>query len=170
MGNSSSQYAIRRIEILQPNGLLPVKITSAKTANRSRTAHQDQETSLRIVGVAKVTVPRSDTDIVASVSWFQNLVLGQLGTSLAIVAVASMGLGMLGGHLPARHAARVLAGIFLLFGAPVLASGLLESVQSAQSRGSLEPPTMRDAMPTTSSQPYDPYAGAAVPRTGGTWP
>lgn len=117
-----------------------------------------------------MTVPHSDTDIVASVSWFQNLVLGQMGTSLAIVAVASMGMGMLGGHLSTRPAARVLAGIFLLFGAPVLASGVLGSVRFAQLPGPLGPPTLPGTIPSASSQQYDPYAGAAVPRSGGTWP
>jgi len=53
------------------------------------------------------------------------LLTGPLATAIATIAVAGVGLGLLGGHLAWRRAARVALGCALVFGAGGVAGGLL---------------------------------------------
>ncbi|NWE54557.1 TrbC/VirB2 family protein, partial [Brevundimonas sp. P7753] len=49
--------------------------------------------------------------------WVQELLLGPVATSIAVIAVAAIGLLMLSGRMNIRRSATVLVGCFILFGA-----------------------------------------------------
>jgi len=78
---------------------------------------------------------------------------------------------MLTGRIDVRRAARVVFGCFILFGASTIAGGLMSAVRGGVG-GEIElantapppqlPPPPATA-PATAVQPYDPYAGAALP-------
>ncbi len=63
-------------------------------------------------------------DPFGAVSWVSGLLLGPLGTSCAVIAVAWFGYGMLGGRLSARRAGLLVLGCFIVFSAPSLALAL----------------------------------------------
>lgn len=66
----------------------------------------------------------------AGTQWVQELLLGPVATSIAVIAVASLGLLMLSGRMNIWRAATVLVGCFILFGAASIAKGL-HGVRSA---------------------------------------
>jgi len=111
--------------------------------------------------------PEGFGPFVAAVRWIEGAALGTIATSVALIAVATVGLLMLSGRLPVRRSASVILGCFILFGAPTIATGLLSAVQTAVSGEAPIPPILE---PTPLPEPgnkatpaYDPYAGAAVP-------
>lgn len=113
--------------------------------------------------------PGGSNSLLAAASWLQHALLGSIATAVAVIAVAGVGLLMLNGRMRLGHGARVIAGCFLLFGAPVIARGILTGVSrqpgyTAPAEHADVPPPPRIA-PTAapSPQPYDPYAGASVP-------
>ncbi len=102
--------------------------------------------------------------ILAAAAWVSHLLTGQTALILATVAIAVLGLTVMAGRLPIRRGIEVVIGIFLIFGAPIVAAGL-----------SGTNPTEADVPPAASSAPsvnaapptaavYDPYAGASVPQ------
>jgi type IV secretion system protein VirB2 len=103
--------------------------------------------------------------LVEALVWIQGLLLGSVATGVAVIAVAFLGFGMLTGRVDWRMGARVVLGIFILFGAPIIAQGL----QSAVSHdGQAAPGPMaanrKQAAPKVpdlkrSADPFDPYAG-----------
>jgi len=109
----------------------------------------------------------------AGTQWVQELLLGPLATSIAVIAVASIGLLMLSGRMNIRRAATVLVGCFILFGVASIAKGL-HGVSSAFTGKTPRPqsilaplPPSIDAQPSQPKQtdgPADPYAGASVRR------
>lgn len=116
--------------------------------------------------------PAGSNPFVAAIGWIEGVALGTVATSIALIAVASIGFLMLGGRLPVRRGATVIAGCFVLFGAPVIAAGLLGSLQSGSNvpeRAAPPPSPLAAAIPKptplpTPARSYDPYAGAAVPQ------
>ena len=114
--------------------------------------------------------PAGSSPFVAAIGWIEGVALGTVATSIALIAVASIGFLMLGGRLPVRRGATVIAGCFVLFGAPVIAAGLLGSLQSGSNvpeRAAPSPLAAAIPKPTplpSPAQSYDPYAGAAVPQ------
>lgn len=96
--------------------------------------------------------------------WIRDVLLGSVATTVAIIAVATVGLAMLNGRVDVRRGMTIVIGCFVLFGAPVIATGLLR-VAPGQPMAAPAPPPPRP-LPTPASTPtaYDPYAGAAVPR------
>lgn len=118
--------------------------------------------------------PVTPAPLFAAVTWIERTALGSLATSIAVIAVAVVGLMMLRGRLEVRRGVTVILGCFVLFGSPVLAAGI-RGLASAV----LPPPVVRAVpppppvpmarmpalMPTAPSSPppnYDPYAGASV--------
>lgn len=105
--------------------------------------------------------------LVAAVAWLQQTLLGTVATSVAVIAVATVGLMMLSGRVNFRHGATVIAGCFILFGASAIVAGI-ESFAGRGAAGDpgyrLEPPPPA-AAPPAEARPGedDPYAGAAVP-------
>jgi type IV secretory pathway VirB2 component (pilin) len=68
--------------------------------------------------------PVTPAPLLAAVTWIERAVLGSVATSIAVIAVAVVGLMMLRGRLEVRRGATVILGCFVLFGAPVLAAGI----------------------------------------------
>ncbi|MEP7004417.1 MAG: TrbC/VirB2 family protein [Sphingomonas bacterium] len=108
----------------------------------------------------------------AAVSWVQGALLGTIATTIAVIAIGSIGLMMLSGRSVPKRGATAIVGCFILFGASRIAAGLQamatgsgEVTTTAISRGHVEAtfPTPIAAPDRPPSQPYDPYAGAAVP-------
>lgn len=96
---------------------------------------------------------------------------GAVAISIAVIAVASMGLLMLAGRIDVRRGTQVILGCFVIFGASAIATGIQVSISGLRSAEPLpeidSPPTYYPpaATPPPQSLPAvtDPYAGAAVP-------
>lgn len=105
----------------------------------------------------------------AAVAWIEAILLGPIGTSLAVIAVASVGFLMLSGRINLKRGATVIIGCFILFGASSIAHGLRgvaagsapESPRVQANRASEPPPAL---VPASPPPPTDPYAGAALRR------
>lgn len=117
----------------------------------------------------------SDNVFLTAVQWLQDLLLGPLAISLAIIAVAALGLMMLSGRINIRRGGAVILGCFILFGAANIAQGLREAAGSAQSAQpaltipvmeAAEGPVLQNtlAAPAQATISADPYAGAALRR------
>ena len=112
--------------------------------------------------------PPTESPIIDSIAWIQGAVLGGIATTIAVIAVASIGLLMLSGRLELRRGITAVLGCFILFGSASIASALSGFADSdarpgaplAQVPAPLSSQT-RPAMPPPSI--YDPYAGASVP-------
>jgi type IV secretion system protein VirB2 len=101
--------------------------------------------------------------LVAAVSWLQGTLLGTIAATVAIIAVSWVGLLMLMGRLEIRRGITVVAGCFVLFGAPAIVGGIRgavggEGVASAYVPPAVAPPP---AVPPIQRN-ADPYAGASV--------
>jgi type IV secretory pathway VirB2 component (pilin) len=78
---------------------------------------------------AQVNSPRGSGPIVAAVDWVQATLLGNIATTVAVIAVAIVGFMMLSGRINWRHGAMVIAGCFVLFGATVIVAGIQTAAQ-----------------------------------------
>lgn len=120
---------------------------------------------------ASLADPVGANPLVAAVLWLQYTVLGTVALTVAIVAVATVGLMMLSGRVNVRYGVTVIAGCFILFGA----SSIVAGIQSAVGIGSALPEASASTaaserydspivIPPARTSGYDPYAGASVPR------
>lgn len=93
------------------------------------------------------------------------MLFGSVDTSIAILAVAAVGLLMLSGRLPWRRGATVIVGCFILFSVATVADGLLGVERGASD--AMPPPIVVPRPTYTPAVPkpevYDSYAGASVP-------
>jgi type IV secretion system protein VirB2 len=111
--------------------------------------------------------PPGSSVVVAAVMWLQGTLLGTIATTVAIVAVASVGLMMLAGRVNIRHGVTVIAGCFILFGASTIVAGIQSSLAGGDRAAT--PTTAESLPPMVAAQPppppanNDPYAGASVP-------
>jgi type IV secretory pathway VirB2 component (pilin) len=109
----------------------------------------------------------SSSAILTAINWLVAVIQGSVATSVAVIAVASVGLMMLAGRLELKRAVRVIFGCFLLFGASLVAQGLVGAVQAGAApvqRESAPPPYHPPDAPELKAAPssnYNPYAGAA---------
>ncbi|RYE71537.1 MAG: hypothetical protein EOO81_05685 [Oxalobacteraceae bacterium] len=116
-----------------------------------------------------VAVPDAgDSALLNAVEWCQAVLLGSVGSSLAIMGIAGLGFALLQGRLPYRAGARMILGVFILFGAPVISLGLLGIFDLAGSNSQNGETTQRSTapplpLPSTPAGNPDPYAGAAMP-------
>ena len=109
----------------------------------------------------------SDAAIPAAVDWAVETLLGSVATGVAVLAVAFLGFGMLAGRIDWRTGVRVVLGIFILFGAPIIARELMalgrggDAVESGQlaAGGIPQQPAVPENAPVA-----DPYAGAGLPQ------
>ena len=96
-------------------------------------------------------------------TWVTSLLAGEAAFAIATLSIASLGFLFLSGRVEWRRAAWSVAGVALLFGAPTIASGILEEEQAGPiSRSPSVPlqPELPTALPPAQA---DPYAGASVP-------
>jgi len=113
--------------------------------------------------------PAGASALVAAVAWLQETLLGTVATTIAVISIASVGLGMLTGRVDMRRGATVIIGCFILFGA----SGIVAGLQAASAAtgladtGYVLPQPVQPPAPAATfaapAKPYDPYAGASVP-------
>jgi len=112
--------------------------------------------------------PPGASVLVAAVAWLQGTLLGTIATTVAVIAIASVGLMMLAGRVNIRHGLTVIAGCFILFGAPAIAAGIQSSLAGGERAA---PPATPESPPPMVAAPpppppranNDPYAGASVP-------
>ena len=107
--------------------------------------------------------------ILPAAQWVQGIFLGNIATTIAVVAVASIGFAMLTGRVDLRRGGTIILGCFILFGASTIANGLRNAAQSSDTLLSQNTPTPRPvfARPVrtdVANSGYDPYAGASVPQ------
>jgi type IV secretory pathway VirB2 component (pilin) len=76
--------------------------------------------------------PQGSGPIVSALSWLQGTLLGNVATSVAVIAVAMVGFMMLTGRLNWRVGATVIIGCFILFGAASIVGGIQSTAQMAQ--------------------------------------
>ncbi|WP_373475671.1 TrbC/VirB2 family protein [Sphingorhabdus sp.] len=106
--------------------------------------------------------------ISTAIGWVAQALVGQAATSIAILALAILGFGMLWGRFDLHAAGRVALGAFILFGAPLIAYQMSVTLRGS---GAATPSVLKQ-MPPLSVAPQmprnapaqDPYAGAAVPQ------
>lgn len=65
-----------------------------------------------------------DDPITSALLWMQNILLGPVATSLAVMAVAGVGFMMLTGRMNWRYGGTVIVGVFIIFGAPRLVASI----------------------------------------------
>ncbi len=115
--------------------------------------------------------PAGSSVLVAVVTWLQDVLLGTAATSIAVIAVAAIGFGMLTGRINLRHGATVVLGCFILFGASSIVNGLRQAASGgyAEAPPVIVTPTAPVVVSTprpvaTPQKPFDPYAGASMIR------
>lgn len=122
-------------------------------------------------GYGAIGDPAGSSVLVSAASWLQATLLGSAATTIAIIAVASIGFMMLSGRVNVRHGLTVIGGSFILFGATSIVAGL-QSLAPAQEFAAAPyaapafvavPPPAAPPPPPPESGGYDPYAGASVP-------
>lgn len=112
---------------------------------------------------ATITADQGQSVFVAAADWINGLLLGSVGSTIAVIAVALVGFGMLTGRTDLRRGGRVLLGCFILFGSGLIARGLMD-LAGLGGGGEIVVQTPAPAPPAPSNpQQNDPYAGASVP-------
>lgn len=106
--------------------------------------------------------------LVGAVEWLQGTLLGTIATTVAVIAVAAVGFGMLWGRIELRRGATVIAGCFIVFGASNIAAGILAAAGGEPSfypeiTVERSPSPLPPSPPVAPPSNYDPYAGASVP-------
>lgn len=115
--------------------------------------------------------PAGERVFAAAVNWLQGTLLGSLATTVAVIAIASVGLLLFSGRIDIRRGAQMILGCFILFGAASIAAGIMRVADLGNSGAELrapQPPLPVYALPAApkspvKAAPYDPYAGASLP-------
>ena len=113
--------------------------------------------------------PTGSGAIADGMAWVQGAALGNVATSVAVIAVAVTGLMMLAGRLALRRGITVVLGCFLLFGAAGIAAALTgldraDAPSSPVSASDRSPLASRLPAPPPPPAADDPYAGASLPQ------
>ena len=115
--------------------------------------------------------PTGSSVLLPAALWIQGALLGTIATVIAVIAVAAIGAMMLSGRMNVRHAAVVILGCFILFGASTIAAGIRSMLPAGEVAAAIadRPPPSAAPLPPppqpSEPAPYDPYAGASVPTT-----
>lgn len=110
--------------------------------------------------------PIGSSPIADAALWLQGTLLGTIATSVAVVAIASVGMMMLTGRVNLRRGVTVVLGCFILFGATSIAAGIRSAAFGlGGSDGGVQQADESPAIVIPKRAPnYDPYAGASVPQ------
>ena len=79
-----------------------------------------------------VANPQGSGPLLAAVEWIQGTLLGNLATTVAVIAVAIVGFMMLTGRMNWRHGITVIIGCFVIFGAAAIVAGIQQAAQLAR--------------------------------------
>jgi type IV secretory pathway VirB2 component (pilin) len=80
---------------------------------------------------AQTADPQGSGPIIAAMSWLQGTLLGNVATTVAVIAVAMVGFMMLTGRMNWRFGATVILGCFILFGSASIVAGIQSAATSA---------------------------------------
>ena len=75
--------------------------------------------------------PAGSGPIVSALGWLQATLLGQVATTVAVIAVAMVGFMMLTGRLNWRFGGTVIVGCFILFGSAAIVAGIQSTASMA---------------------------------------
>lgn len=109
--------------------------------------------------------PSGGSPLLEAERWIERVLLGEIAIILCVLAVAFIGALMLTGRLPLREGMRVVLGCFVLLGAPVIASGLMQAGSGLAGTAPPIPPVAAASEAPRADLPpanYDPYAGASL--------
>lgn len=110
--------------------------------------------------------PDGSGALVAAAQWVEGTLLGTVATTIAVIAVASVGFLTLSGRIDIRRGVTVIAGCFILFGASSIVAGITGAAGSNATDSAaayVAPAPMPIPSPSPHAvTPYDPYAGASV--------
>lgn len=73
--------------------------------------------------------PAGSGVILSAVQWLQGTLLGAVATTIAVIAIAAVGLGMLSGRIDWRRGATVIIGAFVVFGAAAIVAGIQQAAR-----------------------------------------
>jgi type IV secretion system protein VirB2 len=73
---------------------------------------------------AMTSNPAGSSPITNALDWIQGTLMGKVATTVAVIAVAMVGFMMLTGRINWRYGATVIIGVFILFGAATIVSGI----------------------------------------------
>lgn len=108
--------------------------------------------------------PLSSRPLVAAVQWLEGTLLGTIATTVAVIAIAWVGVMMLTGRVSLRYGATTIVGCFILFGASSIVAGIRNTVSGDENAmppvADMSPPVV---IPPIQAQ-SDPYAGASLRR------
>jgi type IV secretion system protein VirB2 len=76
--------------------------------------------------------PEGSGPLLAAVQWIQGTLLGNVATTVAVIAVAVTGFMMLTGRVNWRHGITVILGCFIIFGAAAIVAGIQTAAQLAR--------------------------------------
>lgn len=107
--------------------------------------------------------PTANSSLAVAGQWTENLLLGSLGTAIAMIAVAWAGFAMMTGRLPLRRGAGIVLGMAILFGSHTIARGLMGRAGEARALPEATPAPPPPVVKPTAPPLVDPYAGASVP-------
>lgn len=106
----------------------------------------------------------TDLSLPSAMGWLDAILLGSLATTLCVIGVALLGFTMLTGRLFLPKAGRIVIGVCVLLGAPLIAGAFVSGggQQSVPVNANLEasPLPSRDLQPREA----DPNAGASLRR------
>lgn len=116
-----------------------------------------------LTGIMTIGSSSGPDALTEAVIWVATLLTGSAAVSVALLAVAVVGLLMLGGRMPVRRGLTVAIGCFVLFSARTIADGLLSTIAGGAPRATVPEPAPAYTPTLPTGPPTDPYAGAAVP-------
>lgn len=74
--------------------------------------------------MAQNAAPAGSSPINNALLWLQGTLMGTVATTIAVMAVAAVGFGMLTGRMNWRYGATVIIGVFVIFGAATIVGGI----------------------------------------------
>ena len=80
--------------------------------------------TLLLPSAAMAQDPAGSQPINNAFSWMQGVLLGQIATTVAVMAVAAVRFMMLTGRVNWRFGATVIIGVFIIFGAASIVGGI----------------------------------------------
>lgn len=99
-----------------------------------------------------------------AVHWIAQLLTGTLGTSIAVLTIAAVGLALLAGRMPVRRGISTIVGCFILFSSAEIAFGLTTGARELGGPAEIvDVPVIAPPPVVAPPAAYDPYAGASVP-------